>query len=209
MILTTQWTTPTMNHLPATIMPFLMPFVILFQLKKSFAKMLLLFVGGVICRGGRTVCGCLRAVGMQGEAAFANYHHLLNRCKVDMLKGVKLLIEMILPLTGTSVIFVVDEHLERRRGDKIKAKAIYRDPVASSKKWLVKCTGLKWVVLSLLVSFPWSKRHFALPVFCTLRYPKNHLKNLKRKTRSGTDLIYQMLMVIRRWFPNLSITGST
>ena len=112
MILTTEWIAPTMNHLSSTAIPFLMPFAILFQLKKNFVKMLLFFVGGVICRGGRTVCGCLRAVGTQGEAPFANYHHLLNRCKVDMLKSVKLLIEMILPLTDTSVMFVVDE--ERR-----------------------------------------------------------------------------------------------
>ena len=48
-----------------------------------------------------------------------------------MLKGSKILIEMLLPLTNGSFIFVVDEHLERRRGEKIKAKATYRDPVAA------------------------------------------------------------------------------
>src|SRR5262245_33083196 len=195
-----------MNHLPRIIIVFLQTFFVLFKAKKSFLKMILLFVGTILCRGGRTVCGCLRVLGMKGEAAFANYHHLLSRCKIDMFKGVKVLIEMILPLVGTSVIFVVDEHLERRRGDKIKAKATYRDPVASSKSWLVKCTGLKCVVLALLVPFPWTKRCFALPVFCVLRYPEDHPKNLKRKVRSGTDLICQMLLVIRRWFPKLNIT---
>src|SRR5262245_26916110 len=111
--------------------------------EKFFLKLRLLFVGGILCRGGRTVCGCLRALRMKGEAAFANYHHLLSCCKKDMLKGVKVLIEMILPLVNTSVTFMLDEHLERRRGDKIKAKATYRDPVASSKSWLVKCTELR------------------------------------------------------------------
>ena len=178
-----------MSHLPRMIISFLLPFAILFRLKKSFSKMLLLFVGGTLCRGGRTVCGCLRTLGMKGETAFANYHHLLSRSKIDMLQGVKILIKMLLPLTGPSIVLVVDEHLERRRGKKIKAKAIYRDPVASSKSWLVKCTGLKWVVLTILVRFSWSKRHFALPIFCVLRYSEDHPKNLKRKTRSGTDLI--------------------
>lgn len=168
--------------------------------------MFLLFIGSTLCLGGKTVCGCLRALGMQGEKAFANYHHLLNRAKIDMLKGVKVLIEMLLPLVGTSIILVVDEHLERRRGKKIKAKATYRDPVASSKSRVIRCTGLKWTVLSMLVQFPWSKRHFALPIFCVLRKPEDHPKNLKRKVRSGTDLICQMLMVIRRWFPKLDIT---
>lgn len=195
-----------MTHLPRFIIPFVLPFTILFCVNKSFLKMLLLFIGTTMARGGRTVCGCLRTLGMKGETTFANYHHLLSRCKIDLLKGVKILIEMILPLVGNSVIFVVDEHLERRRGEKIKAKAAYRDPVASSKSRIIKCTGLKWVVLSLLVSFPWSKRSFALPVFCALRYPEDHPKNLKRYTRSGIDLICQMLIVIRRWFPDLAMT---
>jgi len=195
-----------MSHLPRTIIVFLLPFSIIFRLKKTFLKMLLIFVGAVMCQGGRTICGCLRILGMQGEKAFANYHHLLNRCKISMLQGSKELIKMILPLTGMSVALVVDEHVERRRGEKIKAKATYRDPVASSKSRIIKCTGLKWVVLAVLVSFPWAKRPFALPICCILRKPENHPKNLRRKTRSGTDLICQILIRVRRWFPNLNMT---
>lgn len=167
---------------------------------------MLLFLGATVCRSGKTVCGCLRTLGMQGEAAFANYNHLLSRCKIDMLKGSKILIEMLLPLTNGSIVFVVDEHLERRRGEKIKAKATYRDPVASSKSRIVKCFGLKWVVLAMLITFPWTKRPFALPIFCVLRYPEDHPRYRKRAMKTGTDLICQMLMVIRRWFPNISIT---
>lgn len=168
--------------------------------------MVLLFLGSLFCQGGVTVCGCLRVLGMKGETAFSNYHHLLNRCKLDMLQGSKILINMILPLVNNKVILVVDEHLERRRGEKIKAKATYRDPIASSKKWLVKCLGLKWTVLSILVVFPWSKRPFALPIMCVLRYPEDHPKNLKKRTRTGTDIACQMLYRIRRWFPEISIT---
>lgn len=206
MTLNQKWIAPTMDHLPFSIISFLLPFSILFRMKKSFIKMLLFFVGSLFCRGGITVCGCLRVLGLKGETAFSNYHHLLNRCKFDLLQGSKILIQMILPLINSKIVLVVDEHLERRRGEKIKAKAIYRDPVASSKKWLVKCFGLKWTVLSILVRFPWSKRSFALPIMCVLRYPEDHPKNLKRKTRSGTDITCQMLYQIRRWFPNVSIT---
>ena len=205
MISLKQWIAPTMSHLPRTIIPFLAPFAILFHLNKSFSKMLLMFIGSTLSQGGKTICGCLRTLGMKGEKAFAKYHHLLNRSKIDMLQGVRVLIKMVLPLVENSVVLVVDEHLERRRGKKIKAKATYRDPVASSKSRIVKCTGLKWTVLSMLIRFPWTKRHFALPIFCVLRKPEDHPKNLKRRTRTGTDLICQMLMVIRRWFPDLDI----
>lgn len=167
--------------------------------------MVLLFLGTTLCSGGRTICGCLRVLGMHGEKTFANYHHFLSRNKFSMKDASKILIEMIMPLTESKIILVVDEHLERRRGKKIKAKAIYRDPVASSKSWKVKCQGLKWVVISMVVSFPWSKRPFALPVFCALRLPEDHPKNLKRELRTGTDLACQMLCMIRRWFPDKKI----
>jgi hypothetical protein len=32
----------------------------------------------------------------------------------------------------------IDEHIERRRGDKIAARGIYRDPVRSSQSHFVK-----------------------------------------------------------------------
>lgn len=195
-----------MSHLPRYILPFLIPFSILFHVKKSFIKFTFLFFGCLTCRAGVTICGCLRALGMKGEKHFANYHHLLSQSKINLTQAAKTLISLVLPLTNFQMILVVDEHLERRKGNKIKAKAIYRDPVASSRKWKVKCFGLKWVVISLLVTFPWSKRPFALPVFCALRTPEDHPKNQKRKTRSSIDILCQMLCVIRRWFPKIPIT---
>ena len=74
--------------------------------------MLLLFMGSTLSQGGKTVCGCLRTLGMKGEKAFANYHHFLSRSKIDMLQGVKVLIKMLLPLVENTVVLVVDEHLE-------------------------------------------------------------------------------------------------
>src|SRR6476659_7668494 len=104
MISLKQWFTATMSHLPRIIIPFLAPFAILFHLNKSFSKMLLLFIGSTLAQGGKTVCGCLRTLGMKGEKAFANYHHLLSRSKIDMLQGVKVLIKMLLPLIENTVV---------------------------------------------------------------------------------------------------------
>ena len=72
--------------------------------------MLLLFTGCLLCQGGGTVCGSLRALGMHGERAFSNYHHVLNRCKWDSLAGAKKILELILPYSKTQLVLVVDEH---------------------------------------------------------------------------------------------------
>ena len=54
------------------------------------------------------------------------------------------------------MIFGIDETIERRRGQKIKAKGIYRDPVRSSKSHMVKCSGLRWMSLMLLSPISWA-----------------------------------------------------
>ena len=195
-----------MDHLPRAIISFLFPFATLFKLKKSFIKFVILFIGSIFCRTGTTICGCLRVVGMKGETAFANYHRILSKCPFNMLTAAKVLASLVMQLAGNKVVLVIDEHLERRRGSKIKAKAVYRDSVASSASWLVKCWGLKWVVVSVIIRFSWSTRPFALPIFCALRYPQDHPKNKRRNVRSGIDIACQMLYVIRRWFPQHAFT---
>jgi hypothetical protein len=195
-----------MSTLPKSILPFLLPFHIIFRSSKTFSKISLLFLGATLCRGGRTVCACLRILGMKGEQTFANYHHVLSQCKWDGIKAVEILIKMILPFIKGEVLLIVDEHLERRNGQKIKAKDIYRDPVRSSKNWLIKCWGIKWVVLAVIINFPGSKRSFALPIFCVPRRPAEHPKCKNRYCRTGIDILCQMLIVIRRKFPDLAIT---
>ena len=66
------------------------------------------------------------------------------------------------------LVFGIDETLERRRGAKIKARAVYRDPVRSSRQQLVKASGLRWISLMWLGHVPWARRHWVLPVLTVL-----------------------------------------
>ena len=43
------------------------------------------------------------------------------------------------------VLFGLDDTIERRRGEQITAKGIYRDPVRSSHAHMVKASGLRWL----------------------------------------------------------------
>ena len=53
------------------------------------------------------------------------------------------------------IVVGIDETIERRRGVKIAAKGIYRDPVRSRKDFFVKTSGQRWVSMMLLVPIPW------------------------------------------------------
>ena len=73
------------------------------------------------------------------------------------------------------------------RGDKIAARGIYRDGVASSKSFFVKTCGLRWLSLMLLAPIPWAKRTWALPFLTVLasseRYHQEREIQHKRLTR--------------------------
>jgi hypothetical protein len=61
------------------------------------------------------------------------------------------------------VVFGLDETIERRRGDTIQAKGIYRDAVRSSRSHFVKVSGLRWLCCMLLTPMSWAHRVWALP----------------------------------------------
>jgi DDE superfamily endonuclease len=72
------------------------------------------------------------------------------------------------------LLFGIDETVERRRGKRIAARGIYRDPVRSSHSYFVKASGLRWVCLMLLVPIPWAARTWALPVLTALAPSERH-----------------------------------
>ncbi|MFC7555388.1 transposase [Pseudoroseomonas wenyumeiae] len=66
------------------------------------------------------------------------------------------------------VVLGIDDTIERRRGKRIAAIGIYRDPVRSSHGHFVKASGLRWVSLMLLAPVPWAGRVWALPFLSAL-----------------------------------------
>ena len=162
--------------------------------------------GAILCKGGRTVCGSLKVMGLRGEKAFTSYHRVLNRAQWDALKGAKILLMQIISTLGiTELVVALDDHVERRSGEKISSKGCYRDAVRSSRGFLVRCFGLKWVAMMVVTKLPWSVRIFALP-FLTVLAPSqkaNRARNKKHKT--SVDWARQMCCQLRRWLPDMPI----
>ena len=127
-----------MRTLPTTMIQVLAPFAPLFS-KRVWHHAQTLLAGAILAPGRRTVASALRAVGLEQERQFCRYHRVLSRAAWSgrevsrILLG--LLVEAFVP-EGPLVVGV-DETLERRRGKKISAKGIYRDPVRSSHSHFV------------------------------------------------------------------------
>lgn len=119
--------------LPANIMAHLNVFAPLF-LRRTWRHVPILVVGAILTPGQRMVSTALRAVGLGRVCTFQNYHRVLNRAVWSGLGVSRILLRLLVATfapTGPLVVGI-DETIERRRGPKIAATGIYRDPVRSS-----------------------------------------------------------------------------
>ena len=160
-------------------------------------------VGAILSRVERTVTAALRVMGLNGEKHFQNYHRVLNRAVWSSLEASHILLGLLISAFVSSgpILMGLDDTIERRRGAKIKAKGIYRDPVRSSHSHFAKASGLRWLSLMLLAPIPWAKRVWALPFLTVLAPSKRYYTGKVRKHEKLTEWAYQMSLQVRRWLP--------
>ena len=144
-----------MFPLPARFAGVILAFAPLFVCP-SWRHAQVLLIGAILTPGHRTVMSVLRILGRAQERRFLNTHRILNRPAWCPRPGGRILIGMLIStfaLRGL-VILALDETIERRRGKRIPAKGIYRDPVRSSDSHFVKASGLRLLSLMLLAPVP-------------------------------------------------------
>jgi hypothetical protein len=117
----------------------------------------------------------------------------LQSAKILLGLVIQLLPRHWIPLLG------VDDTVERRRGKRIHAKGCYRDPVRSTAKHVVKCFGLKWLSLMVLVRLPWCSRPWALPVLTVLAPSEQANQRAKKRHKTLMDWSCQVVKVVSRW----------
>ena len=104
-----------------------------------------LVVGAILAPGRRMVSTVVRTVGLGQTRRFQNYQRVLSRAVWSSLKASRLLLGLLVaPFAPEGpLVLGIDETIERRRGAKIAAAGIYRDPVRSSRSHVVKVNGLR------------------------------------------------------------------
>ncbi len=164
-----------------------------------------LVVGAILTPGQRTVTAVLRVMGLSEERQFQNYHRVLNRaCWSSRELSRRLLLAVVaafVPDAGP-VLVGLDETIERRRGAKIAAKGIYRDPVRSSKSHFVKASGLRWISMQVLAEVPWAGRIWGLPFLTVLAPSERYNRERGRRHKTLPEWGRQMIRQLRRWLPD-------
>jgi hypothetical protein len=194
-------------HLPARFAAVILAFAPVFLQQRTRRHAERLLIGAILAPGKRTVTSLLRIVGLSREWRFTNYHRVLNRAVWDARAAARLLLELLIATFAPTgpVVLGIDDTIERRRGKRIRAKGIYRDPVRSSKGHFVKASGLRWLSLMLLTPIPWTGRVWALPFLTVLAPSERYCRQRGRRHKRLTDWARQMALQARRWLPGREV----
>jgi hypothetical protein len=173
-----------------------------------------LLTGTLLARGRRTVAAALRASGNEQATNWNCFHQVLNRARWSPLAVSRqllvLIIETFVP-AGACVELVIDETLERRWSSKISKRGHYRDSALSSRERSVSSPGLRWIVMAVVVTLPWSKQRWALPFLCVLATTPEVSERLGKRHKTIEMWTHQMISLVRRWLPDrpIKLMGDT
>src|SRR6266567_3697099 len=193
--------------LPAPIIEVLAHFRPLFT-APTWRKMMILLTGTLLAHGRRTVTTALRHTGNEMEIHFSNFHQVLNRAQWSPLAVSRQLLSLIIQTfvqAGGTIDLVIDETLERRWGTQISKRGHYRDSALSSRKQSVSSPGLRWIVMAVVVTLPWTKQRWALPFLCVLATTPEVSERLGKRHKTIAMWAQQMISLVRRWLPDRSI----
>jgi len=166
-----------------------------------------LLTGAVLAPGQRTVTAILRIMGLSAAPHFQTYHRDLNRAFCSPLYASQLLLRLFVAVFVPRgvVLFGLDDTIERRRGDHITAKGIYRDPVRSSHAHMVKASGLRWLGCMLLTPISWANRVWALPFMTVLCPSERFYEQHGRRHHTLLERAWQIIRLVRRWLPGREV----
>ena len=176
--------------------------------RPTWEKVLVLATGTILARGRRTVAAALHAAGWEQDPNFSRFHAVFSRARWSALElARRLLLALVRAFAlGGGLTLAIDETLERRRGAKITKRGHHRDPIASSKGQHVAASGLRGMVLALVVEVPWNRRRWALPFLSRLAPSAKVDAAQHRRHKTLTVHARQMVTAVRRWLPGVPLT---
>src|SRR4051794_27023035 len=136
----------------------------------TYQRFSTLLVGAVLTTGRRTVANLLRTLRALAPGHPTDYRRVLSRAPWSGpalgCALARFLLAHVLP--DGPVRLVGDDTVDGHPGKRVYGKARHRDPVRSSHAYTAWRYGHKWVVLAVLVKFPFATRPWALPVLVDL-----------------------------------------
>ena len=151
----------------------------------------------------------LQIMGRSAASDFPTFHRVLHRAVWSPLTASRLLLRLLVAvcIPQGGVVLGLDDTIERRRGDAMTAKGIYRAPVRSSHSHFVKVSGLRWLACMVLSPLAWADRVWALPFLTVLCPSERFYEQRGRRHQTWTERAWQMLQRVGRWWPGREVVS--
>lgn len=174
--------------------------------RPTFRRFLILAGSAILTVGRRTVANLLRTAAPLAAGHPTTYQRVLSSASWSAMQLACGLTRLVLTLVPADrpVPLVGDDTVESHPGRKVYGKARHRDPVRSSHGYTAWRYGHKWVVLAVLVRFPWATRPWALPVLVDLYRSEEEDRARRRRHRTPARIMATLLRVMLLWFPDRS-----
>jgi DDE superfamily endonuclease len=188
--------------LPPETLPLLQALTPLFT-QPTWTRFLTLLTAAILARGRRTVANLLRTLGPLAQGHRTDYQRVLSRAPWSGIElGCALagfLLRHLLP--HGPIVLVGDDTVDGHKGQKVHGKARHRDPVRSTKSYTAWRYGHRWVVLAVLVRFPFAVRPWALPLLVDLYRSEEDNRQRRRPHRTPAQLMCRLLRLLLLRFP--------
>ena len=170
----------------------------------THARFVVLAAAAILTTGRRTVANVLRTVGDLAPGHSASYRRVLSSAEWSGLALGCVLARYLLThlVPDGPVDLVGDDTVDGHPGPKVYGKGRHRDAVRSSHSFTAWRYGHKWVVLAVLVEFPFAKRRWALPVLVDLYRTPEVSEAEAIRHRTPAQLMCRLLRVMLIRFPD-------
>jgi hypothetical protein len=179
--------------------------------RPTFLRFVVLGLAAILTIGQRTVCNLLRTLGALAPGHPSSYHRFFSKRRWSCWRLARCLAGWVFDhlVPEGQVLLAGDDTVAEHPGDKVFGKGCHRDPVRSTHSFTAFRWGHKWVVLAVLVRFPFTKRLWALPVLVALYHSEADDESAGRKHKTPQQLLRQLCCVLLRWFGQRSfvLTG--
>jgi hypothetical protein len=188
-----------MAILPDESLPLLVSFAPVFT-RPTYQRFLVLLGAAILTTGRRTVANLLRTAGSLAPGHASSYRRVFSMAHRSMIRLACALARNVIARLPADVpiVLVGDDTVVAHPGPHVYSKARHRDPVRSFHAFIAWRYGHKWVVLTVLVRFPFADRPWALPVLVALSRDRRE----RHRLRTPAQQLIRFLRLMIRWFPD-------
>ena len=183
----------------------LVPVLALHFTSPTYQRFSTLPVGAVPTTGRRTVADLFRTLQHLAPSHRTDYPRVLSRAPWSGLALGCALMRFVLDhlVPDGPVVLVGGDTVDGHKGKHVYGKARHRDAVRSSHSYTAWRYGHKWVVLAVLVTFPFATRPRALPVLIDLYRSAEDGRARERPHRTPAQIMCGLLRLLLMRFPSV------